>query len=146
MATKAELERELADLKAQTTAAAARIARWLPAWAFWTIVGVVAVVLAFGLWFMWGVVFGSGVEAAKEAEKLHKALMALAVASVVSVGATTVQMLALTFLLDRFTVRREFLKEVSEGNASPMDMAIFACSTALFAGLVFLGTITAMST
>ena len=139
------MSRELDELKATVTTSVTAVVRALPTWAFWSIVAVCAVVFTAGLWYLWSMVFGDGTGAAQEAEKLHKGLMQFAVASFVALAATAGFMWALTILLDKLTVRREFLAEVRAGRASPTDMAIFSVGTAIFAGLVFSGTISALS-
>lgn len=120
--------------------------RVIPAWARWAIFGVGLVLAMVGLYFVWGWVFGADeVEAAKQAEKQHQSIVQYLIALTFALFGTAVTIIVLTFVLDPWTVRREFLEDVKNGTAPPLAKAIFSVGTALLAGLVFLASFDALS-
>ena len=139
------LQARIEQLERGGIAAAGSGLKQLPSWARWLIYAVVGVLLLIGLLYAWDLVFGDGVEAAKENEKLHAAIMRLSVALVISWVATALSLIILSLALDWLTARREFLEKVTNNEASDLSMAVFSIGTALYAGLIFHAVLDALS-
>ena len=145
-------DKEYAELKERgdnftrfLDASATKVRGAVPAKVRWAIIGGIGLLAIFGLWAGWTTVFGTSVEAAKHSESLYQALMRYCVAFVVALGSTAGGLIVLTFALDPFTCRREFLEKVEKDEASDLSMAIFSIGTAIVAGAIFYATISALS-
>ena len=145
-------ETELADLRdkvkkfsATMDTGAAKMGQVIPGWVRWVVIGGICLLAIFGLWAGWTTVFGTSVEAAQHSESLYQALMRYCVALVVALGSTAGGLIVLTFALDPFTCRREFLEKVEKNEASDLSMAVFSIGTAVISGAIFFATISALS-
>ena len=141
----AELKGKADKFSTLMDAGAVKVARMVPGWVRWAIIGGIGLLAIFGLWAGWTMVFGSSVEAAKHSESLYQALMRYTVAFVVALASTAGGLIILTFALDPFTCRREFLEKVEKNEATDLSMAVFSIGTAIVAGAIFYATISALS-
>ncbi|MYE00158.1 MAG: hypothetical protein F4Y03_02600 [Alphaproteobacteria bacterium] len=133
------------QLAAELDAISGTWRRHVPGWIRWVAFGVLVLFAVIGLVMGWNAAFGTEGEAAKHGEELHQQLMRFIVALAVTWGATAASLIMLTLGLDFLSVRREFLALVKSGKASCTSMALFTVGTALYAGLIFVATLDALS-
>ena len=91
---------------------------------------------------LWLAVFGFG---APEGATLWKSLTHVLVATVVAWAITAISLIVLEVALARFTVRDDFMALVARGEASDVAIALYSIGTSLYAGLIFLATLDALS-